>query len=227
MMTVRSLIFFLAVIPFAARAQALEVKKETSRIEGQNTAGYQVAMAASESEVKNSLTKYLKGMGKTRISGDYITLAEPLINGKKYPNTLYATTRVTGNTVAAWIGMPSVEGKGAAQDSDLSQLAYDFGVAFRREQIQLKIDESLRAVQAVEKQQSRLVNQNKDLTIKIETNKREKIQLEKALAGNKVELETLSKQLQDNKKAQDSVAAAGEQIKKVVEMHKAKQSQVH
>jgi hypothetical protein len=226
-MTAKSLIFFLAAIPFASYSQALEVKKENSRIEGQNTAGYQVAMSAAESEVRNSLTKYLKGMGKTRISGDYMTVAEPLIKGKKYPNTLYATTRVTGNTVAAWIGMPSVEGKGGAQDSDLKQLVYDFGVVFHREQIQLKIDESVRALQAVEKQQSRLVNQNKDLNIKIETNKREKIQLEKALAGNKVELETLSKKLQENKKAQDSVAAAGEQIKKVVEMHKARQTQIH
>ena len=227
MMKGKSLIFFLALLPFAAHAQAVEVKKETSRVQGKNTTGYQVAMAAPEEGVKNSLTKYLKALGKTKISGEYITLAEPVIGGKKYTNTLYATTRATGNTVAAWIGMPSVEGEEGAQDNELKKLIYDFGVAFRREQIQVQIDESIRALQAVERQQSRLANQNKDLNTRIENNKREKIQLEKSLAGNKVELETLSKKLQANQKAQDSVAVAGEQIKKVVERHREKQRQVH
>jgi hypothetical protein len=78
----------------------------------------------------------------------------------------------------------------------------------------------------VEKQQMRLVNQNKDLENKIEGNKREKIQLEKSLKNNKVELMTLTKKLEENKKAQDSVAIATEQIKKVVEMHKERQRKI-
>jgi hypothetical protein len=51
--------------------------------------------------------------------------------------------------------------------------------------------------------------------------------LEKSLVDNNVELETLSKKLEQNKKGQDSVAVAGEQIKKVVEMHKESQRRVH
>jgi predicted RNase H-like nuclease (RuvC/YqgF family) len=214
-------------LPFAANSQAIEVKKETARIEGRNTTGYQVAIAATEEAVKNSLTKYLKALGKTRVSGDYLTLAEPLIGGKKILSTLYATTRGTGNTISAWIGIPSGDPEESAQEVDLKKLVYDFGVAFRREQIQARIDESLRALQAVERQHSRLLNQNKDLNTKIENNKREKIRLEKSLAENKVEMEALTARLEENRKAQDSVAVATEQIKKVVEMHRAKQMQVH
>lgn len=227
MTALKSLVLLLVLLPFAARSQTLDVKKETSRVEGKNAAGFQVAMAATQEQVKNSLTKYLKGLGKTKISGDYITLAEPLIGGKKYANTLYATTRATGNTISAWIGMPSGDDDGRVPDNDLKKLVYDFGVAFRREQIQVKIDESLQALQAVQKQQSRLLNQNKDVITRIENNKREKTQLEKSLVRNKAEQESLAKKLQANKKAQDSVALAGEQIKKVVELNRAKQQQVH
>jgi hypothetical protein len=79
----------------------------------------------------------------------------------------------------------------------------------------------------VTKQQARLVNQNEDLRARIESNQRQKIQLEKSLENNKVELETLKKKLEANKKAQDSVAVASTQIQKVVEKHKQEQSLVH
>ena len=86
---------------------------------------------------------------------------------------------------------------------------------------------SLRASQAVEKQQQKLVNENKSLNTKLEDNKREKIQLEKSMQENVVENGTLLKKIEKNKHDQDSVATAGEQIKKVVEMHKENQRKVN
>lgn len=109
---------------------------------------------------------------------------------------------------------------------ELRKLIYDYAVAFYREQIQLQIDESLQALQAVEKKQMRLVNQHKDINNKIDNNKKQKIALEKALVENKVELEDLSKKLESNVRAQDSVAVASGQIKKVVEMHRERQRKV-
>ncbi|WP_254157854.1 hypothetical protein [Chryseosolibacter indicus] len=46
---------------------------------------------------------------------------------------------------------------------DVEKLVHDFGVSFYRDKVQQQIDESNRALQAVEKQQLRLVGQNKDL----------------------------------------------------------------
>ena len=106
-------------------------------------------------------------------------------------------------------------------------MIHDFGVSFHRDKIQKQVDESVRASEAVEKQQQRLNNQNRDLSTKIEDNKREKIQLEKSFEKNKLEFETLSKRLEKNKKDQDSVAVAGEQIKKVIELHKERQRKVN
>ena len=220
--------FLLSIFSFTVSAQSVEVKKETSRIEGRNVSGYQVSLSAPEEEVRASFSRYLKTMGRIKYSGDYITLAEPVIGGTKYPNTLYATTKQIGSTTAAWVAIPSDTGEEKTDAGrDLEKLVHDFGVTFHREKIQLQIDESVQALQAVEKQQLRFVNQNRDINNKIESNKRQKIQLEKSLVENKVELEDLTKRLEANVKAQDSVAIAGDQIRKVVEKHRANQQKIH
>lgn len=226
-MVVRMFFILLMIAPIAAIAQSVEVKKESSRIEGENTSGYQVMLSASEDEVRSSLSRYLKALGKTKLSGDYITMADPVIAGKKYAGILYATTRVNGTNAAAWIGVPSGSGEESSLDRDIEKLVHEFGVTFQREKIQAQIDESLRALQVVERQQVRLANQNKDLSNKIESNKREKIHLEKSLVANKIELDELTKRIEANAEAQDSVAIATEQIKKVVQMHKEKQRRVN
>ena len=225
-MASRRFVFLLMLLPLVTGAQTVEVKKGSARIEGQNVSGYEVVVAAGENETRTFLIKYLKAFGKIKTSGEYITMEGPALAGKKYANTLYATTKELGNGSAAWIGMHSESGEESSLNSDLEKLTYDFGVAFHREKIQIQIDESLQALQAVEKQQMRLVNQNKDLNSRIERNKREKIELEKSLVDNKLELEELTKNLKANAKARDSVAIATEQIRKVVETHQARQRKV-
>ena len=93
--------------------------------------------------------------------------------------------------------------------------------------IQQQIDESEKARQTVEKQQQRLVNENKALKNKLESNKRQKANLEKAIQDNEAEYITLLKRIDDNNKAQDSVAVAAEQIRKVVDAHTEKQKNVN
>lgn len=225
----KKFLFFLLLFPITAFSQTVNVKKETSRIKGDNAEGYEVILQATEDEVNSALMKFLKPVGKTKETDEFITINEPTVEGKKYLKPLYASARQIGNTTAAWIGInpKDWDKDAAAVEKDLENLAYDFGISFYRGRIQVQIDESSRALQIVERQQTKLDNQNKDLLNKIENNKKEKIQLEKSLVTNKVELETLSKKLEQNKNGQDSVAGAGDQIKKVVEMHKESQRRVH
>lgn len=217
------------ILPLTVAGQSVETKvetkKETLRIEGINTSGYQVVIAAPEEEVKSSLSRFLKSLGKIKPSGDYITLADPVVNGRKLTGMLYAATKHQGDVSVAWIGFPSANEQ--QMESAVEKLTFDFGVTFHREKIQVQVDESLRALQAVEKLQLRLANQNKDLKNRVESNKREKIELEKSLVQNKIELGDLTKRLAGNEKAQDSVAIATEQIRKVVEMHTERQRKVH
>jgi hypothetical protein len=151
-----------------------------------------------------------------------------LINGKNYTSPVYAVVRDKGKG-NAWLGIRASEWPGNTDDlnKDVEKIVYDFGVNFYREKIQKQIDESNTALQAVEKQQQKLLGQNKDLGTRLENNKSEKIQLEKSLENNKMEFEALNRKIEQNKKNQDSVAVAGEQIKKVIEMQKEKQRSVN
>lgn len=222
------LIFFL--FPSAITySQSINVKKQTTRINSEIADGYEIMLEATEEEVQNSLSKFLKSVGKVRESEGVLAISEPLISGKKFTNALYSTSRQMGKLTSAWIGIHKKDwgDEASGVEKDLEKLIRDFGVSFHRDKIQKQIDESVRALQTVEKQQQRLINQNKDLTNRIEGNKREKIQLEKSLVNNKVEFETLTKKLEENKNDQDSVAIATDQIKKVVEMHKERQRRVN
>jgi hypothetical protein len=224
-MVQRMFLLLLLLSPIVSISQTVQVEKAGFRIEGENISGYQTPLASVEADVQHALMKFLKPFGKVKHDDGVISIAEPLIAGKKYSNTLYAATRQVAATTAAWMGMRG-SGDESNTNSDLEKLVYDFGVTFYRDKIQLQVDESLRALQTVEKQQIRLANQKKDLNSKVENNKREKIQLEKSLAENKLELEDLIKKLAANVKAQDSIAIATEQIKKVVEIHKEKQRKI-
>jgi hypothetical protein len=224
------IIFFnLLLFSFLTNAQTIKVKKETARIKSEYADGYEVELQATNQEAEDALNKLMKSFGKTKQGEDYVVVAEPTINGTLYVAPVYARTKQLGNIVSAWVGIRTKEWDSNVEsvNKDLERLMYDFGVNFHKEKIQKQIDESVRALQAVERQQQRLTNQNRDLNTRIEDNKREKIQLEKSIENNKVELETLNKKIEKNKKDQDSVAIAGEQIKKVIEMHRDRQRKVN
>ena len=222
------LLLIMFVLASSAYSQTVKVKKDNARVKGQNADGYEVELDGAVVDVEASLVKFLKPIGKGKQNDGVVSIAQPVIRGKNYTSPIYATVKDKGKMSSAWIGIKASEWTSPDDvKKDLEQLVHDFGVSFHREKIQLQVDESNRALQAVQKQQTRLVNQNKDLNAKLESNKKEKIKLEKALADNKLELETLTKNLAKNKKDQDSVAIAGEQIKKVIEMHKARQKKVN
>jgi hypothetical protein len=224
------IIFFnLLLLTVLTHAQTIKVKKETARIKSEYADGYEVELQASSEEAQDAINKLMKTFGKTKQAEDYVVVAEPTINGTLYPSPVYGRTKQLGNIVSAWVGIRTKEWDANVENvnKDLERLMYDFGVNFHKEKIQKQIDESVRALQAVERQQQRLANQNRDLNTRVEDNKREKIQLEKSIENNKVELETLTKKLERNKKDQDSVAIAGEQVKKVIEMHRERHRKVN
>ena len=230
MFTRKSALFFnLFLFALIAQAQTIKVKKETARIKGEYADGFEVELQATSEEAEDALNKLMKTFGKTKQGDDYLVVAEPVIQGTNYISPVYSRSKQLGNIVSAWVGIRTKEWDSNVEsiNKDLERVMYDFGVNFHKEKIQKQIDESTRALQTVERQQQRLTNQNRDLNSRIEDNKREKIQLEKSIENNKVELETLTKKLEKNKKDQDSVALSGEQIKKVIEMHRDRQRKVN
>ncbi len=224
-------IVLLAVICFNGFGQSVKVTKETSRIKSDNLDGYAVELEGTVDDVNGAFTRYLKSFAKLKLGANPITTSEAAINGTVYKFPIYGSVKEKGNGAVAWIGLKESEWTSSddAQKvaKEFERIMYDFGVKYYRDKIQVQIDESTRALQAVEKQQQRLITENKNLNLKLENNAREKMQLEKSLELNKLENLNLLTKIEQNKKSQDSVAVANEQIKKVVEMHKERQKKVN
>ena len=222
-------VLILLLVAAHAPAQTVKVKKDKSTVKGESMEGYSVDLDGSLSDVNSAFSRFLKTMGKVKQT-EFITLNEPDINGEVYTQPLYGVARQDGQFSSAWLGFnPSEFSKEDADKlmRDLESVMKEFGIKFYRDKIQLQVDESEKAVQTVEKQQQRLLNESKSLNNKLENNKKQKVNLEKAIEDNKVEYATLLKRIEDNKKAQDSVAVAAEQIRKVVDAHKEKQQKIN
>jgi hypothetical protein len=213
-------------ISLIARSQSIKLKSETIRVKSENAEGFEVDLEGAADDVEVQFTKYLKPIGKTKKTENVIAISLPSINGKTYTSPLYASVKSDGS---AWIGIIPAEWSSNAEGvkKDLEKLMYDFGVTYNREKVQRQIDESTQALMAVEKQQQRLLNQNKDLNTGLTNNRLEKSKLEKGLEDNKIELETLTKKLEQNVKDQDSLRIVNEKIKKVIDMQKEKQRRVN
>lgn len=225
------ILILLALTSIPALAQTVKVSKESSRIKGDNLDGYAVELEGTVDDVTGAFTKYLKTFAKLKLGANPITTSEAVINGTSYKSPIYGAVKEKGSGSVVWIGLKESEWPNADEakkvSNELERITYDFGIKYYRDKIQVQIDESTRALQAVEKQQQRLITENKNLNTKLENNAREKIQLEKSLELNKLENLNLLTKIEQNKKSQDSVAIANEQIKKVVEMHKERQKKVN
>jgi hypothetical protein len=222
-----TILFFTCVSAFA---QTVKVDAAQTRVKNDYADGFEVSLPGTFEEVDDALAKLMKSIGKIKTSESQFIVGEPTIVGRTYTSAVYGATKQVGNIVSAWVGLKKNEWTKGDEEHVLKALegmVYDFGVTYHRDKIQKQIDESVRASQAVERQLQRLTNQNKSLNSKIEKNKQDKIDLEKALVTNSIDLQTLTKQLEKNRKDQDSVAVAGQQIQKVIDMHRERQRKVN
>lgn len=219
------------VIGFGAQAQTVKVEEQNKKIKGEDASGYQTTLEGAKEDVSAAWARFLKDVGKTKQVLDYITVTDPAMGGTVYSKAIvYALSDGNAESTAVWLGI--IESEWKVNDislvtKELEKLTYRFGVKYYRDKIQAQIDEAVRALNAVERQQQRLVTQNRDLNIKLGNNEQEKVQLEKSLEANKLEHAVLLVKIENNKTSQDSVAEAGEQIKKVIELHKERQRKVN
>lgn len=210
-----------------AHAQKVTVSANSERMNGKNCNGYSTELTGSLEDVNSALTKYLKTFGKVKVTGNQFQVSEAQVNLTKYVNPFFATTKTKGGNVTVWMGASSESDSTKSIQAELEKLVYNFGVKFYKDKIQADIDESLRAQTAAEKQQQRLGLEGKNLVSRQEMNAKEKARLEKSLADNKQDSIKFVLAISKNKKSQDSLAVATEQIKKMVETHKERQRKVN
>jgi hypothetical protein len=216
-----ALIIFIGTVSWS---QTVTVKKQKEKIKGESVEGYSTELEGKVNDVNASWTKFLKDIGRVKLfSSDPIIITEPNFNGTVYSKgIIYAHTFENGNQTRVWLGLLPKEWEEKDIDvasSETEKLVYQFGIRYNREKVQKQIDETQSAVDAVDRQTQRLINQNKEMTIQLTNNEKEKTHLEKSIQNNKLEYEALKIKLEKNRKAQDSLANASVQIKKVKDTH--------
>lgn len=224
--------FFTICLFFASSitwAQTVVVTKTDQRIKGEKGLGYATTLEATKAEVNASLLKYMKTFGKAKQQDDLIVVAETTLNGQTYNKPMYALVSGAGSSAKAWIGVSMKEWSpdSANLTTQLEGLVKLFGVNFYRDKIQGQIEEAQQAFDAVEKQQVRASNENKNLLQKIENNQNEHAQLLKALQNNRADSIALYLKLEENKKSKDSLFLVSEKVKKALEFQKERQRKVN
>lgn len=214
-----------------AFSQKVTVTKKSDKIKGESAEGYGTTLEGSQEKVAAAWSRFLKDLGKVRSGSDYQFIENPAMGGTVYQTGIvYATANGNEESTSVWMGIKAAEwtvNDIKIVENQLEKLVYQFGVKFYRDKIQAQIDEAVRASEAVTRQQQRLLNENKNLNLRLTNNGQEKIQLEKNLETNKLEKLVLDQKIINNKKSQDSVKLAGEQILKVIELHKERQRKVN
>lgn len=221
---------FAMIMSLSALSQTVKVSAKSNRIKGNACTGFSLDLDGKADEVENALAKFFKDYGKPRATTDYVSVTSPTLGGSTYDGkTLYGTVTGDDKKAQVWIGVDTAEWNTSASTAleRIEKMAYQFGVNFYRDQIQKEIDESQRALDATEKQKVRLTNQVKDYNLQLSNNEQERVHLEKRLEANSLEKAVLLQKIENNKKSQDSVANAGIQIKKVVDLKKEKQKKVN
>ncbi len=224
----------LTVFTFAinlANSQTVTVNKQNEKVKNETLEVFVTSLEGSKNDIQSAWIRFLKDMGKLKQSGNPMTVTEPTISGTPFSKGIvYANMNEGDKRSTVWMGINPAEWDDKDikyANRELQKMLYQFGIKFYRDQVQKQIDETEQALDAVEKQQQRMLNQNKDLTIKLSNSDQEKIQLEKSLEANKFENAVLKVKLENNKKAQDSLLNVGVQIKKVMETQKERQRKIN
>ena len=213
------------------RAQKVTVTNQSEKVKGELIEGYGANLEGKKDAVGSAWVKFLKDIGKVKQGTDVMTVNEPVFNGLSFSKgTIYSITGDKGENTDVWLGIkPGEWGTNNVKriNNELEKAVYQFGVRYYRDKIQAQIDEAQQALDAVEKQRQRISSQAKDLTIQLSNNQQEKVQLDKSVETNKFENTLLKVKLENNKKAQDSLAQAGVQIQKMKQMHLERQRKVN
>ena len=221
----------LSLMPLTGMAQKVVAESENRNIKGNDAKGYSVELQASSEAVREALVKFMRDIGKSKVSGGVITVTSPVLGGTTWDKLLiYGQTKGDLNTSRAWMGLIPAEWESQNTDAPLAslkELVYQFGVKYYRDVIQAEIDDTQKAVDATEKKLLRTSGQGKDLASKLAANEAEKIKLDKQLELNVADHVLLLQKIEANKKSQDSLTNAAAQIRKVLDAQKEKQSKVN
>lgn len=222
-------LFPFLLVSILSLGQTVVVKKEKQKIKNDNIYSFATTLEAGTAEVNSALLKFLKSYGKPKQQDEAIVIAECIISGQAYTKPLYGGIRQVSTSTNAWIGVNLNEwaADSAMVVGRLEAMVKEFGVNFYRDKIQVQIDEAQRAVDIVNRQQQRTLNEQQNIQQKIESNKKEYQQLLKDIQKNRADSVALVIRMNQNKAGTDSLRTVSEKVKQALVFQKERQGKVN
>lgn len=218
-------------IPILGIAQpTIEVIAGSTKVNGERYPGYKTRITADDKQLEGFLKDHFRELGKTRERNSYYSLTEATIAEKYHGERFFYAEIVRGSgSHNVWIGADTTGLSSYdwdVMDATLKKFTYDFAVEFYQFQVQEEIDESLKAEQFADRQQTKLQKESEDLANKLSNNEEELIRLQEAIEKNKLEHIELLQNIQTNKVELDSAGVSLEKIRNVVQMLQRKKSAI-
>ena len=191
-------------------AQKVSTEEKSERLLGRQIKGYATTLVGTE--IREAWLKYLREHGRVRDRESYLEVRDlSFISAKE--DTVFSKLNQGQATTAIWVGS-------TGKQLGLQEFLHSFGVKYYQDEIQEKIDESERVKRMAVRQQHRLVNENKNLNLRLDNNVKDSVRLVEAIKKNQLERVELLQKLDDNAKAQDSVKIELEEIREIIEKQK-------
>lgn len=211
-------------------AQNYTVNSKAQRINDTKYNGFSIKINGSLSKVTDQTYTYLKGKSKLRRKRNYYSVVELKLDGIQLDSTIiYLKIDDKSPQTAIWLGIKTfgLEKEMVSQiESDLKKELVHIARSYYVHEQELQIIEAETAAQIISKNQQLLIEENVKLTSNLEAKEMRKIELQKLLETNRLDIEVLKQKLIDNKFGQDSVYIDLQKVIKVIDVQKQKLKEI-
>lgn len=217
------ILFTVLMTPVSLAAQEIAIQDETKRINGTTLSGYSSTIKGDFNDILNEWTKNINEY-QLRRRRNYMEMNE-MSFPEVTPNTfkVFTTVNRVDSSAIIWIGFAediSDEDNSERLQDALFNFLYKFSFDYNKQKIQKDIEEAERAATFTSRKHNRLIQEQKNLELKLTDARNEKRRLEATLEELQLEVQVLMQKIEDNQLEQTKVYQDLEQIKKVLEKHK-------
>jgi len=211
-------------------AQDYTVSTQNQRINNTKYSGFSIKVDGLFSKVVDQTYTYLKAKSKLRRKRNYYSVTELKMDKVKLDSTIiYLKIDDKSPQTVIWLGVKTTgieHERISAIEKDLQKELVHIARSFYVHEQELKILEAETAAQVISKNHQSLIGERTKLTTSLESAETRKIELEKLLETNRLNIEVLKQKLIDNKFAQDSVYLDLQKVNRVIEGQKQKLKEI-
>ena len=224
MKTIQFTFIITLISTLSLKAQRVDVSEKSNRIVDEKYIGYVSKIVGEEDVIEKQWYKALRGLGRLREKGNYLTVMEAeLLEIEDFTTPIYSKLLAYDSITEVWVTGNKIT---MSEDSlklineKLQVFLYDFSLNYYKGLAQEKIDEAERAFAFTQKKYHKLQADSVELGKDLRDNKAEIERFKQLLEKNELEEKVISQRIIDNQENQASTIIDLERLKTIVEKKK-------